>query len=420
MSGGSTNSRKWLVPVGSMLALMVGNGAVFTYSFGVFLKPLTEATGWARGTVSLGQTFGLILGGLATPIYGLLIDRFGVQRVTLVAITLFTACFAAMSLTPSNVAVFIAMYAVTGIFAAGHAPLPFAKAISGWFEDRRGLALGIAMAGVGIGIAIMPHLLRFLFGAVGWQQTYVYLGVIAWLVAFPSVLFLVKDPPIDITTRANAVQPLAPDSAFPGYGKEFWLIAVSIFLVVTAINGTTGHMVALLTDRGLSGEFAAGMLSAVGLSTIVGRLLSGYLLDRIFAPYIAAVTFLIPLIGIGLLLAGVMTPVYIMAGAICFGLGLGAEVDIIGFLVGRYFGLRRYGEVYGYIFVGFTAGSGIGPALMGASFDKTGSYNTTLMGFAIALVLASILILFLGPYRYAARHHEPSEITPSPLAASTN
>jgi MFS family permease len=146
----------WLVVVGSTIALMVGNGPILLFTFGVFLKPITEEMGWHRGTMSLGVAVGLTIAGLATPLVGRLIDKWGVHRVTLFAVTLFAASVAAISLTPANVAMFVALYAVSGLLSSGHAPLPYAKAISSWFDARRGLALGIAMAGVGIVTALMP------------------------------------------------------------------------------------------------------------------------------------------------------------------------------------------------------------------------------------------------------------------------
>ena len=102
------------------------------------------------------------------------------------------------------------------------------------------------------------------------------------------------------------------------------------------------------------------------------------------------------------LLSGSASPVFGLSAGICFGFSLGAEVDIVGFLVGRYFGLRRYGEIYGYIFAIFTVGSGIGPYLMGLSFDRTHSYAPALIGFAFMLLIASIFISRLGPYRYVS------------------
>lgn len=410
---GATNRAGWLVVLGSTIALMFSNGPVLLFTFGVFLKPISDEYGWARGTMSLGVSIGLILGGLATPVVGMLIDRWSIRRVTLIIISLFALSFAAISLVPPYVSAFIALYAVAGLIAGGHAPLPYAKSISGWFERSRGLALGIAMAGVGIGIAIVPQLAQALMPVVGWRGTYALIGAITWLVAFPAVLLFVKDPVIERSgTTATADARTGEDGSF--LGRDFWLITIAVFLVVTAVNGVVAHSVALLTDRGVPPALAAKMLAAVGVATIAGRLLSGYLLDRIFAPYLAAIVFLVPLAGIAVLLAGINAiPLYFLA-AICFGLGLGAEVDIIGFLVGRYFGLRRYGEIYGYIFAVFAIGSGVGPFLMGVSFDKTGSYQTSLIFFSAALLVASVLISLLGNYRYPQQGPAPAKPQPGP------
>jgi predicted MFS family arabinose efflux permease len=194
--------------------------------------------------------------------------------------------------------------------------------------------------------------------------------------------------------------------------SAFWLIAIAVLLVVTTINGIVGHLVPMLTDRGLNVGQATATLSAVGLSTIVGRLAAGYFLDRFFAPYVAAGLFLLPLVAIALLTTGAAGTAPVLA-AIALGFGLGAEVDVIGFLVSRYFGLRAYGEVYGYLFGIFTLGTGFGPLLMAVSFDITRSYDVALTGLAGALVCASILVSRLGPYRFPAHRGG----TPPPLSS---
>jgi predicted MFS family arabinose efflux permease len=244
---------------------------------------------------------------------------------------------------------------------------------------------------------------RALLNSFDWRSVYLMVGLITWLVAFPSVFFFVKDPPKEQGARGGAAVTEGDDMAFALRHRVFWLIVIAAFLLVVAINGVIAHMVALLTDHGVPGSVAVRMLVAVGLSTIVGRLLSGYLLDRFFAPYLAAAIFLVPLIGVLILLSGTTIIPLVVIAAICLGLGLGAEVDIIGFLVGRYFGLRRYGEIYGYIFAVFTVGTGVGPYLMGVSFDATANYKAALAGFCLLLVLSSVLIAMLGPYRYPPR-----------------
>lgn len=404
MDGGK-NTTGWLVVLGSTISLIVSNGPVLFFTFAVFLKPISEQLGWSRGTMSLAVTIGLVLGGIATPIAGILIDRWGIQKVTLGFITIFAASFSAISLTGTSPLSFIFLYAIAGFFAGGQAPLPYAKAISGWFEERRGLALGIAMAGVGVGLAVVPQVVRALLNSFDWRTTYLVVGGLTWLIAFPAVLLFVKDPPHsrDGAIALTGARAEGDEMSAAVRRKDFWLTMIASFLVVTAINGVIAHLVALLTDHGLPNAISVRMLVAVGLSAIAGRLISGYLLDRFFAPHLAAIIFIVPLIGLAMLLIGVQAVPLVLVASICLGLGLGAEVDIIGFLVGRYFGLRRYGEIYGYIFAVFTIGSGLGPYLMGATFDATANYKLALAVFCGLLIVSSALIAMLGPYRYPAR-----------------
>ena len=409
----------WWVVVGSTLALVVGNGPVVLFTFGVFLKPVSSAFGWDRGTMSLAVGLSMILSGLATPIAGKLVDRWGVRRVTLAVIVLFSLSTATIALTPPSALAFVLLYACWGFISGGQAPLPYAKAISAWFDGRRGLALGIAMAGIGIGTALLPQLVRLMIVTVGWRGAYVGLGAVTFAIAFPAVALFVREP--DRHGAARLARPFPGGAASPAtlpgvevrdaFGSyAFWFMGIAMFLAVTAMNGTIAHVVPLLTDRGISPTVAASMLAAVGMSTLVGRLLSGYLLDRFFAPYVAAGFFFLPCIGIILLSVNATAPIAVL-GVVCLGLSLGAEVDLIGFLVTRYFGLHRFGEIYGYLFAVFTIGSGVGPYLMGWCFDATHSYNLALTGFGIALVVGSLIISRLGPYVYpVARRSAPTEL----------
>ena len=168
-----------------------------------------------------------------------------------------------------------------------------------------------------------------------------------------------------------------------------------VFLSIPIVaNGTIVHLVPLLTDRGIPAQQAVAIFSSIGASLIVGRLLCGYLLDRFFAPFVAIAFILIPMAGV-LTLLGSNDPAFTTAGAVMVGLGLGAEVDLIGYLQSRYFGLRAFGQVYGYLFAIFTVGSGVGPFLMATAFDSGGSYHFALIGFVVVLALAALALLRL-------------------------
>ncbi len=387
--------------MGATLGLIVGNGPITLFTFGVFLKPVTAEFHWNRETVALALAVAQTLSGLSTPVVGWLIDRWGIRRITLPVIAIFAVSVAAISLTPASPAAFILLYGIMGVFGSGQSPLPYAKAISGWFEARRGLALGVAMAGVGLGTAVMPQFTRLLLDNVGWRGAYAGLGALTFVVAFPAVLLFVREPETPSRKAGHAAAAPGLTAGVALKSTSFWLILGAAFLVAVAVNGTIAHTVAIMTDRGIARQLATSMLTVAGLAMIAGRMLSGYLVDRFFAPYVAAGFFLLPLAGIALLTSGA-AGVVPFVGALLLGLGLGAEIDLIAFLVSRYFGLRAFAQVYGYMFAVFVFGSGVGPWLMGVCYDLTRSYNWALAAFALLLLIASLLISRLGPYAYPA------------------
>jgi predicted MFS family arabinose efflux permease len=166
----------------------------------------------------------------------------------------------------------------------------------------------------------------------------------------------------------------------------------------------------MLTDRGLSPTAAAATFGLVGLSTLTGRVITGFLVDRIFASYVAAVFWLAPVAGFALLV-GANGPLA-AAGVVLIGLGLGAEVDMIAFLITRYLGQRAFGEIYGYFFMAFALGGACGRFLGGYVFDLAGSYDPALIGAAVALLGAVILVSRLGPYVYPVEHPTGPELVP--------
>jgi MFS family permease len=408
---GRFQNRWWLV-VASVLGLLVGNGPIMNFTFGVLLTPVSREFGWNRGTVSSAIVAGLWTTAVATPVFGRLVDRLGIRVVALPAIIVFSLTTASVALVPASPVAFTALYALMGLSAAGQTPIIYAKAISARFDDKRGLALGIAMAGVGLGAAAVPQFAQALIRLRGWREAYLGLGVLTFMLAFPAVALIIgrqPTPSIDKPSRVNLSTMRLPGLT----GREalrtqrFWLLAVIFFIVAGACNGTIAHVVPFLTDRGVSPSIATSVLTTAGIALIGGRLLAGYLLDRFFAPYVAMAFFLFPFFGTVLLLMA-SRPAAAAAGAVLVGAGLGAEVDLIAFLLSRYLGMQSFGEIYGYLFAIFMLGSGLGPFVMGISFDRRGSYNLILKCFGFALIAASILILRLGPYAYPVSHKASS------------
>jgi len=400
----------WWIVAGSVLGLMVGNGPVMQFTFGVFVKPLGHELQLDRASVSAALMVGLVATGIATLFAGRAIDRFGTRAVVLPAIALFSLGMAAIGLFASSAISLALLYAAAGVVAAGQTPLAYSKAVSQAFDRQRGLALGVAMAGVGVGTAVMPQIAQWMVVEFGWRGAYVGLGALVLLVAMPTMALLVARPQVPSSRAAvplSATEGLTARQALSSVA--FWILVVAFFCVAMAASGATAHLVPLMTDRGLSAAVATGALGTAGMALIAGRLLAGWLLDRVHGPWVAAAFFALPLVGVLMLVLSQSTATALPA-AVLVGLGLGAEVDLIAYLQSRYLGLKAFGAIYGYLFATFMLGSGIGPFLMGSSFRSLHSYDPALWLFAAALLCACLLMAMLGPYRYANRAHATNKV----------
>jgi predicted MFS family arabinose efflux permease len=306
---------------------------------------------------------------------------------------------------------------MASIAGAIQTPLGYTKAIAAWFDRRRGLALGVALAGVGLGGMIVPQIAQALISSLGWRGAYACLGALMLVVAFPAVALWIREPLPGEGEHHRAVAGNLPGSTVRDAVRtpRFWLLAAAFFLVAMALLGSSAHVVPLLTDRGLSPAVATATFGLFGLSTLIGRVATGFLVDRIFAPYIAAVFWFAPVAGFALLMSG--TGLLPATGVFLIGLGLGSEVDMLAFLNSRYFGQRAFGQLYGYFFMSFALGGACGRFLGGYLFDVAGSYGPALIGAAVALVAAVALLSRLGGYVYPVGHAIEPNLVPEPAAS---
>src|SRR6516225_8435418 len=395
----------WWVVAGSVGGLVVCNGPVLGFTFGVFLKPIMADMGWQRGTASFALSFGGVCSALTVPVLGRMMDRSSIRRVALPGLVGYAFAMCLLGLSPKSLVIFTLLFALAEAASAVQTPIGYAKAISAWFDPRRGLALGIAMSGVGLGGFIMPQLAQMLIERVGWRSAYPILGLLTLAIAFPLVALWIREPRPGEGERRTVMSLDAAGLSVRDAARtrRFWLMGAAFFLVAIAVNGAVAHVVPLLTDHGVSAAAAAAIMGIFGLATMAGRLLAGYLVDRIFAPLVATVFFLAPIAGFAFL-ASAAGPLPAI-GVVLMGLGLGTEIDLIAFLVTRYFGQRAFGEIYGYFFMIFGLGSSLGRMLGGFVFDMAGSYNPALIGAAMVLVVAVAPVNRLGPYAYPVRRY---------------
>lgn len=401
----------WWVVAATMIGLLFGYGTFVGMTFGLFIKPLETEFGWSRTQISFGLTVCQLLIIIMAPGYGILMDRVGVRRLLLPGIVAFGLTLGAMALLTSSIVHFYLMYILIPIAGICTIPMTYTRVIMNWFDAKRGLALGIALSGVGLGAVILPPLLQHLISEYGWRSAYIVMGGLVLMISLPVNILLIRERPEEpelnqtgSTDSENStahrsgeeIAGLTVRDAF--HDRAFWILFFVFGLVGVVSIGPTTHLFAMMTDRGISAHEAARIFSFLGIALILGRIACGYLVDRYFAPYVAFI--FLSGMALGIAILGLFTSWgATMMGAILLGLGLGAEFDLMSYLVSRYLGLRSYGQLYGYLYAAFGLGAGTGPVLMGWLFDELGNYT---LGLALLSVLGFILAILasrLGPYR---------------------
>lgn len=407
----SLRSRWWIVAA-CVLGLMVSGGPINIFTFGVFLRAVTEDLQIGRGTLGSAMLITNALSALTGPVLGYLLDRYGSRRVMLPGIVCFAGATALQSLLTPSLLVIYLLFTIRGLCANGQSPIAYAFTVAKWFDRHRGLAMGIAMAGVGLGTSVIPPIVAQMIGLWGWRTAYLGLAGIILVLAGVPVLLLIREP----SAADSARQPDLPRGTLPGLSMaqaltgtwRFWGLVVAFLFGVIALNGLLTQIVAILMDRGLKLPAATGVLAASGVAAIVGRILSGWCVDRFFGPYVGIGFFILPMIGIALFGTGAGGAIPYLGAMLC-GMALGAEIDLMAFFVSRYFGLRAYGKIFGTMFGCFAGSTGVGPFLSGLSFDLYHSYVPAFGLYEILLALTCVILLFLGPYPYPAHYGAPQQ-----------
>jgi MFS family permease len=388
----------WWVLAAGIAIVAVGMGTLF--SLAVFLKPLEEDFGWSRSLIAgIALVNWLIFGGVGFG-WGILSDRIGTRRV----VGLGAGLLGAALLLSSRATAAWQLYVAFGILGAAGASafyVPLSATATRWFSARRGLALGLLNAGMGLGIMVGPPLARALTTAYGWRPTMALFGLAAWTVGLLVVPWLYDRPadrglaPYGDGTGSPTIRRPAP-SASAGEALRhpvFWLLAVVHLGCCLAHSGPIFHMVSHAIDLGVPKMAAAAMLGLSGAASIAGRIGSGLLADRFGAKraLVGMLSFQAATLSTYLVAAGEL-PLFL--ASLVFGLAYGGAMPLYALVAREFFGERVIGTAFGGIFFVSTIGMGLGAVAGGVVFDRLGSYwslhlASTLVGaFAVTVALA--------------------------------
>jgi MFS family permease len=388
-----------LTTVGSTVGLSFGPSVIAILAVSPFIPSIEQEFGWSRVQVSLAITIVSYMIVLVSPLQGFLVDRFGPRKVILSSIPMFALGLAAFYWQPNNLAVFYALWALIPILSIGLWPLGYLQAVSRWFDRRLGLALGCANAGIGVGSTIVPLIITTLIGMYDWRTAFLGLAAMVLFVTWPAVYFCVREPSLTDKFAAQRAVQKAFGLSFAQATKQpaFYVLMGSFFLLGMTATSLVTQQVPLLMEAGWTQTDASYVQALFGFALLFARVLVGFVIDHIFAPLVMLV------VSIGGAAACILYAVYPDAGivsAMLLGLLLGAEFDVLAFLIKRYFGNVAYGKIYGVIFAVFYFGSGLGIAGLAMSRQIFGSYDTGLYLAAGVLLTCAVLVSFLPHYKF--------------------
>ena len=404
-SRGETDFRYegWRVAGAASVGVFVSFASLLVYTFGVLLKPLAEEFSWSREAVSAAFGIAAMTVAACSPPLGYLFDRVKPTRIIIPCLIVFGCAFASLALLTPRLWQLYLTFFVLGVVGNGTAQMGYSRAVSSWFERRRGTALAVVMSGGAIGAIVLPPAAEALIETVGWRHACLVLGAMVLVVGIPIVARCIRERPAD----RGAATVLDGVSIREGVtSRVFWILVVVLFAQSIAQNGALTHMSALLTDRGVPASGAALALSAMGAASLFGRLATGWLLDRFFAPRVGFCLLSVAAVGTYLLAGAQSLAVGVVAAGL-IGFGMGAEADVTPYILSRYLGLRSFAMLYGLTWTAYAIAGAVGPVLMGRAFDATGSYTALLTQLAVGTFLIAALMLLMPRYAQASGPQSP-------------
>jgi len=390
----------WKVLVAGLIGVACGASPIPFNTIGFVLAPLKEEYGWSYAQTSLGATIYGIVGALLAPYFGSLADRHGVRKVAMLSTLAFGLIFAAIGIIPASIFAFYMMWFLVGLVGIGSTPVTWSRAVNMWFYKNRGLALGILLVGTSISALVVPKVAVWAISHWGWRGMYPTVALFPLLLALPVAWFWFREPrPEETPPEITAGSGLAGVNLTEALkDRRFWTIWLSIACVALAYGGAHIHMPEIIKQHGMGTAEGASIMGMIGLALMAGRVITGWLLDRVWAPLVCLPILLIPALACCWLM-GIGTDrqtVYI--AAFMLGFAAGAESDLIAYLASRYFGMAHYGKIYGMLYMPFGLASAISPVLYGRVRDVTGSYDQMLYAAMFLFAAGAALLVTLGRY----------------------
>lgn len=398
-AGSSELSRNWFLVIICAAGIAIGVAVLPFYTQGVFIEAWIKEFGWTRAQASLGVMASTLTLAAVTPFIGAIVDRFGLVKPIFASFAGLALSYIFLGLFLNSLTGFVLLVILQAILGAGSSPLAYTRAINVTFDKQRGLALGLALSGTGLTAMFGPAAVAVLIAQYGWRGAYFAISGFVFVVGLVVVLALSR---LEKEETVSTVDPASALASFKSAAKTRtnWTLLIGMFCLSLAFGGTVVHFVPILLEIGLTMARATMIAGVLGIAVILGRIIVGFAVDRIFAPYVLITVIVACICGIlALVTFGASAAI---VAAFVLGFALGAEVDLISYMVAKYFSLAAYGRLYGRQYACFIVGMGVSPVLFGAIRDYAGAYTYSLYAALILLVVS--VALFVTLPRFPSDH----------------
>ncbi len=393
--------------------------SITSASTGLFMEPLGREFGWSRTLQSSGVSITAVLTMLMSPFFGVAIDRFGTRRMALAGIIGAALIISSFSLANGSAVQWIGLWVAYAFAAVMIKSTVWSAAVSSVFTNGRGLALGLTLSGTAVAQAIIPPITNYLIDSFGWRGAMVWLGMGGGAIAFLFCALWLFDG-YDVARKKRRIAEAAGEIAGPATlldvpglsipqawrSTALWRIGISTFVMMVITIALNVHQFEILRGIGIDRTSAAWLTSIAGVMGVIGKLVTGWLLDRYHPKWVGSITLGITAIAfIILLMPGLDVTMVVVAMAVN-GYAAGTKLQIASYLASAYGGMRNFGAIFGTMASLIAAGSGLGPIVAGLIYDSYGTYNPFLV-FGIVGTLFSAFLIF-GLRDYPVWDNEPA------------
>ena len=391
----------WVIALASGFGIACSFAVFIPSTIGLLIGPLAREFHWTAQQIVTANLLTTIAAVIVGPFVGALIDGHGARKIIVVSLLLEALVLLSFRYLNDSLMLFYARYVLLALLASGGTAIGFTRIVTQWFRRRRGLALGLALAGTGVGGVAWSLAAGALFASVGWRDAFLYFAGFIALIATPLLALVLRDNPaaMGLTVDGDEVPVNHIPRAETGLTvreaagtRQFWLLLAVALLMGFGVYGIMINLVPIVKKAGDPNNMAALIQASLWAALVVGRVSTGVLLDRFFAPRLALIFTFFPMAGAAMFATGASGQSAFVA-AMLVGLAAGAEVDTFAYMVSRYFGLMRYGSIYALCFSAFGLGVGIGPVVMARIAEQNGSYAPALWTATAALAIAAVMLM---------------------------